>query len=90
MPLECIPTSPTWLRIMQCMCINYKYKYAHVGHLIVRGEFKGLVVLGVRPPLNKSLFPVQQVAEISATRAATNSFLFFPLFLVGKIQRFFL
>ena len=33
----------------------------------------------VRPPLKKSLFPVQRVAEIVASRAAALPF-FFPLF----------
>ena len=36
----------------------------------------------VRPPLKKSLFPVQRVAEIMASRAAAKSFFFF--FVFGK------
>ena len=34
----------------------------------------------LRPPIKKSLFPVQRVAEIMASRAATISFLFFHFF----------
>ena len=47
-----------------------------------------LLLVYIRPPLKKSLFAVQRVAEIMATRAAANSFLFFLLFfLVGQILK---
>ena len=36
-----------------------------------------------RPPLKKSLFPVQRVAEIMASRAAAKSFFFLGFFFWG-------
>ena len=44
-------------------------------------------VFSFRPPLKRSLFPVQRVAEIVANRAAAKSFLFlvfFGFFAFGK------
>ena len=44
----------------------------------------------LRPPLKKSWFPVQRVAEIMAIRAAAISFFFFFFFfLVREKQNFF-
>ena len=44
------------------------------------------VLLLVRPPLKQSLFPVQGVAKIMATRATANFYLFFSIteFFSGK------
>ena len=62
------------------MCIYYKYKYAHVGHLIVRGEFKGFVVLGVRPPLNKVCFLSSRWPKLWPLGRPQILFFFPPLF----------
>ena len=46
------------------------------------GRRQGAAILAtnntsLRPPLKKSLFPVQRVVKMMATRAAANSFYFF-------------
>ena len=53
------------------------------------GRRQGAAILAanntsLRPPLKKSLFPVQRAAQMMATRAVVNSFFFFPLFFGRK------